>query len=106
MAKKNSAGKYRGRVQIGVDKDGKAINKYVCASTQRELEEKKDQVRKRYIEGVPTAEDMLFYEYAETWYKLKKEPDLSIKSKRICYDDQKAYSACFWNAPSKSHHRQ
>ena len=37
MAKKNESGKYRGRVQIGVDKDGKAINKYVCAGTLREL---------------------------------------------------------------------
>lgn len=24
---------------------------------------------------------MLFYEYAENWYKLKKEPDLSLSSK-------------------------
>ena len=38
MPKKTEAGKYRGRVQIGVDKDGKAINKYVCAGTLRELE--------------------------------------------------------------------
>ena len=40
MAKKNESGKYRGRVQIGVGKDGKPINKYVCAGTLRELEQK------------------------------------------------------------------
>ena len=44
MGQKNSAGKYRDRVQIGIDKDGKPINKYVCASTQRELEMKKAEI--------------------------------------------------------------
>lgn len=72
MAKKNESGKYRGRVQIGVDKDGKAINKYVCASTLRELEQKKAYVRSHYIDGQPLREDMPFYQYAEEWYKLKK----------------------------------
>lgn len=81
MAQKSNSCKHRGRVQIGVDKDGKPINKYVSASTLREIKEKKDELRKHYIEGAPVAEDMLFYEYAENWYKLKKEPDLSLSSK-------------------------
>ena len=34
MAKKNESGKYRGRVQIGVDKDGKAINDLSLAELQ------------------------------------------------------------------------
>ena len=59
MGKKNSAGKYRGRVQIGIDKDGKPINKYVSASTKRELEQKKEYVRKHYIDGQPLRTDML-----------------------------------------------
>ena len=61
MGKKNKSGKYRGRVQIGVDRDGKPINKYVCASTMRELEQKKEEIRQHYIEGVPIREDMPFY---------------------------------------------
>ena len=81
MAKKNESGKYRGRVQIGVDKDGKAINKYVCAGTLRELEQKKEYVRNHYIEGQPLREDMPFYQYAEEWYRLKKEPFISDASR-------------------------
>ena len=45
MGKKNESGKYRRWVQIGVDRDGKSINKYVCAITKRELEQKKKEVR-------------------------------------------------------------
>ena len=81
MGKKNESGKYRGRVQIGVDKDGKPINKYVCASTMRELEHKKEEVRQHYIEGVPIREDMPFYQYAEEWYKVRKEPFISDASR-------------------------
>ena len=89
MAKKNAAGKYRGRVQIGVDKDGKAINKYVCAKTLRELEAKKEYVRQHYIDGQPLREDMPFYQYAEEWYKLKKEPFISDASRS-------AYRSCLY----------
>ena len=81
MGAKNSAGKYRGRVQIGVDKEGKPINKYVCAATMRELEEKKNDVRHHYIDGQPIREDMPFYQYAEEWYKIKKEPFISDASR-------------------------
>lgn len=81
MGAKNSAGKYRGRVQIGVDKDGKPINKYVCASTMRELEEKKSEIRHHYISGEPIRDDLLLYQYAEEWYKVKKEPFISDASR-------------------------
>ena len=81
MAKKNSAGKYRGRVQIGVDQEGKPINKYVCASTLRELQNKKEEVRRRYIDGEPLRDDLPFYQYAEEWYRLKKEPFIAESSR-------------------------
>ena len=81
MAKKTASGKYRGRVQIGVDKDGKPINKYVSARTLRELEQKKEYIRHHYIDGQPIREDMPFYQYAEEWYKLKKEPFVSDASR-------------------------
>ena len=82
MGMKNESGKYRGRVQIGVDKDGKPINKYVCAPTMRELEAKKEEVRKHYIEGQPLRDDMPFYEYAEEWYTVKKEPFIAEATSR------------------------
>lgn len=80
MPKKNSAGKYRGRVQVGVDPNGKPINKYVCASTLRELEKKKEEMRKYYIDGEPIRDDMPFYQCAEEWYDLKKEPFIAESS--------------------------
>lgn len=72
MAKKTPSGKYRGRVQIGVDKDGKPISKYVSAKTRRELEQKKEYIRHHYVDGHPIREDLPFYQYAEEWYTLKK----------------------------------
>lgn len=81
MAKKTPSGKNRGRVQIGVDKDGKPISKYVSASTRRELEQKKEYIRRYYVDGQPIREDLPFYQYAEEWYKLKKEPFISDASR-------------------------
>ena len=81
MAKKTPSGKYRGRVQIGVDKDGKPISKYVSAKTRRELEQKKEYIRHHYVDGHPIREDLPFYQYAEEWYTLKKEPFISDASR-------------------------
>ena len=103
MAKKNESGKYRGRVQIGVDKDGKAINKYVCAGTLRELEQKKEYVRNHYIEGQPLREDMPFYQYAEEWYRLKKGTVyFGRESQRISDDVQQTHPSGFRPTPSAS----
>ncbi len=81
MAKKTESGKYRGRVQIGVDKDGKPINKYVSARRGASSNRKKEYVRIHYIDGHPMREDLPFYQYAEEWYKLKKEPFISDASR-------------------------
>lgn len=81
MAEKTPSGKYRGRVQIGVDKDGKPISKYVSAKTRRELEQKKEYIRHHYVDGHPIREDLPFYQYAEEWYTLKKEPFISDASR-------------------------
>lgn len=81
MGKKNASGKYRGRVRIGIAKNGKPINKYVCASTMRELEKKKEMVRRHYIDGKPLRSDLPFHEYATEWYKLRKEPFISDASR-------------------------
>ena len=79
--KKTPSSKYRGRVQIGVDKDGKPISKYVSAKARRELEQKKEYIRHHYVDGHPIREDLPFYQYAEEWYTLKKEPFISDASR-------------------------
>ena len=88
MGKKNASGKYRGRVQIGTEINGKPINKYVCARTKHELEDKKEEVRRHYIDGVAIREDMMFWQFAEEWYTLRKEPFISEASKN-------SYRSCF-----------
>ena len=64
MAKKTPSGKYRGKVTIGYDPDGKPIYKYVTAPTRRELENVKEAVREHYIFGRAIPRDLQFYEYA------------------------------------------
>ena len=85
MAKKTV---YRGRVKIGVAPDGKPIYKSVSGKTARELENAKDAARDHFIYGRPIPKEMAFYEYAEQWYTLKKEPFISPASRA-------AYKSCF-----------
>ena len=88
MAKKTPSGKFRGKVTIGYDPDGKPIYKYVTAPTRRELENVKQAVREYYIFGRELPRDMQFYEYAGQWYKNKKEPFISNASRSY-------YKTCF-----------
>ncbi len=88
MAKKTPSGKFRGKVTIGVDQDGKSIYKYVSAPTKRELENVKAAVREHFIYGREIPQDQQFFEYAEQWYTLKKEPFISDASRA-------SYKSCF-----------
>ena len=72
MAKRTPSGKFRGKVTIGYDPDGKPIYKYVTAPTRRELENVKEAVREHYIFGRAIPRDQPFYEYAGQWYRIKK----------------------------------
>ena len=80
--------KYKGSVRIGTDQDGKPIKKYVTAQSQRELENAKAAIREHYVYGEPLPVDMLFFEYAENWYRLKKEPFVSTSVRA-------SYKSCF-----------
>ena len=80
--------KYRGSVRIGTDQDGKPIKKYVTAQSQRELENAKAAIREHYVYGEPLPVNMLFFEYAENWYRLKKEPFVSTSVRA-------SYKSCF-----------
>ena len=88
MAKKTPSGKYRGKVTIGYDPDGKPIYQYVTAPTRRELENVKEAVREHYIFGRAIPRDLQFYEYAGQWYKTRKEPFISNASRLY-------YKTCF-----------
>ena len=76
--------KLRGKVRIGYTPDGKAIDKNISGSTREELEIARQACKEHYLSGRPIPEDQMFYEYAENWYRLKKEPFIS-NSSRSCY---------------------
>ena len=67
----------RGRVCIGKTPDGKNINKYVTAETEEELEAKKEAIRVEFITGAAIKKDVPLWEYAEEWYRVKKEPHIA-----------------------------
>ena len=67
MPKKQKSGLYRTKVKIGVDSNGKDINKWISGSTKAELEQAKQAVIKHYILGIGMQEDQLFGEYAVNW---------------------------------------
>ena len=71
----------RGKVRIGYTPDGKPISKNVSGNTPEELEIAKQACKEHYLYGRQIPEDRLFYEYAETWYRMKKEPFISAASR-------------------------
>ena len=77
----SQTGTFRGKVRIGVDAGGKPIDKYTRAHSKLELETAKQACREHYILGRPIPEDKMFYEYAEEWYTIRKEPFISEASK-------------------------
>ena len=73
--------KLRGKVRLGYTEDGKPIDKNVSGATPQELEDAKTACREHYVYGKPIPKDSAFYEYAEQWYTLKKEPFISQASR-------------------------
>ena len=79
---------YLGKVRIGVTQDGKPIDKFVSGRTIKELEVAKEAARDHFIYGRAIPKDVQFFEYAKQWYKLKKEPFISVASRA-------SYKSCF-----------
>ena len=79
---------FKGKVRIGVDAQGKPIDKYLSAPSKLELETAKQACREHFILGRPIPEDKIFYEYAEEWYTIRKEPFISAASRA-------SYKSCF-----------
>jgi integrase len=74
MPKKQKSGLYRTKVKIGVDANGKDINKWVSGSTKAELERAKQDVIRHYILGEITQKDTMFGEYVQNWFVSKRNP--------------------------------
>lgn len=79
MSKKKTP--YRSKVKIGVDADGKPINKWIQGRTKAELRSAREAVIARYITGEALADDRLFGDYAAQWYHVRKEPFVSASSR-------------------------
>ncbi|MGI6151241.1 MAG: tyrosine-type recombinase/integrase [Christensenellales bacterium] len=74
--KKQADGRYRVRVNVGRDAEGKIIYKYASGRTKKEVEQKKEELLKHYVGGRKIERDVLFEVYAERWvttYKLGKK---------------------------------
>ena len=72
---------YRSKVKIGVDADGKPINKWIQGRTRAELTEAREAVIARYITGEALGDDRLFGDYAAEWYRVRKAPFVSASTR-------------------------
>lgn len=72
---------YRSKVKIGVDADGKPLNKWIQGRTRAELAEARQAVIARYITGEALGDDRLFGDYAAEWYRVRKAPFISASTK-------------------------
>ena len=72
---------YRSKVKVGVDQDGKPINKWIQGRTRAELQAARGAVIAKYITGEALAGDRLFGDYAADWYRVRKAPFVSASSR-------------------------
>lgn len=90
MAKQKD-GRYRAKVTVGHDADGRPVYKYASGQTKKELEESKERLRQEFILGATDdRKDILFNSYVEEWYEIYKKPHISMGSR-------KAYAAAINN---------
>lgn len=68
---------YRSKIKIGVDANGKPVNKYYQGRTRAELDQARDAIIARYITGEALADDRLFGDYASEWFRVRKAPFVS-----------------------------
>ncbi len=70
---KRSDGRLQSKVYLGKDKDGKKLYKYVYAATNKELQEKVNEIKMKLGKGIDvTAERDTFDYWRENWLKIKK----------------------------------
>lgn len=65
--------RYRAKVTVGHDAEGKAIIKYASGKTKKELAQAVEELKKRHVDGVAERRrDILFGVYATEWYETYK----------------------------------
>lgn len=72
---------YRSKVKIGVDAEGRDINKWFRGYTRAEFEANRERIVDYYIAGDGLEEDRVFGAYASEWFHLRKEPFVSASSR-------------------------
>lgn len=72
---------YRSKVKIGVDSDGRPINKWIQGYTRAELAAARSAVIAKYITGEALTSDRLFGDYASEWFRVRKAPFVSASTK-------------------------
>lgn len=72
---------YRSKVKVGVDQDGKPINKWIQGRTRAELQAAREHVIAVYITGEALNDDRLFGDYASEWYRIRKAPFVSASTR-------------------------
>lgn len=77
---KQSDGRYRAKVTVGKDMNGKSVVKYVSGRTKKELEAAKEAVRQEYVAGRSAPKDVLFGPYAIQWYNIYKKPKVKASA--------------------------
>lgn len=72
---------YRGVVDLGFDADGKRVQKYVHARTQRECKDKLDALKAEIAEhGAPLDKQVTVAAWATTWLETVKKPNVDPKT--------------------------
>ena len=72
---------YRSKVKIGVDQDGKPINKWIQGCTRDELRQAREAVIAYDLTGTALADDRLFGDYASEWFRVRKAPFVTASTK-------------------------
>ena len=90
VPKKQADGRYRSKITVGYDTDGKAVVKYASGRTKRELEANTAELKKRFITGALEVErEILFEVYAENWVNTYK------KGRKSAGTDENYHSALY-----------
>lgn len=69
--------RYRAKVTVGHDADGRAIVKYASGRTRKELAEHKAELVRRFIGGEEVQRDAVFGPYAQRWFEVYKAPAIA-----------------------------
>ena len=66
--------RYRAKITVGHDVDGKPIYKYASGKTKKELAQAVEEIKRIYIDGLPEQrKDITFGVYATDWYNAYKK---------------------------------